>query len=212
MTVLAKYPPSLLGQWSGQGHQPCLPSPLIQIVSRLLVLLSWRTFTLSRPLQSGLWLLRRLRPPCRTLAFSRPAKAGIAGWEFPSSNVRDVIATLSCLLHTGRVGNNTCRNDDRQAHRHPILGQVSHPLSPVPLNDAFNAGFSRQHRSQDWSVSRMRVPAAELLSAGFRPLELPVPDACRLVLVLLFKSSSCRAISPAVKGRAPLKRVGFQRL
>ena len=32
----------------------------------------WRTFTLSVPLQPGIWLLRRLRPPFHALAFSRP--------------------------------------------------------------------------------------------------------------------------------------------
>ncbi len=32
----------------------------------------WRTFALSGPLQPGLWLLRRLRPPSHTLAFSGP--------------------------------------------------------------------------------------------------------------------------------------------
>jgi len=33
---------------------------------------SWRTFTMSVPLQDGVGLLRRLRPLSRTLAFSRP--------------------------------------------------------------------------------------------------------------------------------------------
>ncbi len=45
----------------------------------------WRTFTVSAPLQHGIWLLRRLRPPVRTLAFSCPAEAGDAAWEFPRS-------------------------------------------------------------------------------------------------------------------------------
>jgi hypothetical protein len=45
----------------------------------------WRTFTVSAPLQHGVWLRRRLRPPVRTLAFSCPAEAGDAAWEFPSS-------------------------------------------------------------------------------------------------------------------------------
>jgi hypothetical protein len=208
MTLLAKQSSSQLGQWSGQGFSPCLPSPLLQMLFCLRVFLPWRTFTLSVPLQPGIWLLRRLRPPFHTLAFSRPTEVGQVAWEFPSSNTRDVLVTLSCLLHTGRIGNNTCRRHGRQAHRHPILGQVFHPLSPVYLHDALDAGSSRQHRSQDWSVSRMRVPAAELLSAGFRPLGLPVPDACRLVPVLLFKNSPYGAISRAVKGRASLKGGG----
>jgi hypothetical protein len=37
--------------------------------------LPWRTFTLSLPLQEGIWLLRRLRPLFRPLAFSRLLQA-----------------------------------------------------------------------------------------------------------------------------------------
>jgi hypothetical protein len=54
MTVLARLPSSLLGPWSGQGQRPRLPFPRIQGVSRGRVLLSWRTFTMSRPLQPGI--------------------------------------------------------------------------------------------------------------------------------------------------------------
>jgi hypothetical protein len=42
----------------------------------------WRTFTLSVPLQDSVWLLRRLRPLSRTLAFSRPL-AGQSGMRVP---------------------------------------------------------------------------------------------------------------------------------
>jgi len=44
---------------------------------------------LSGPLQPGVWLLRRLRPPARVLAFLHPTEVGTAVWEFPSSNARD---------------------------------------------------------------------------------------------------------------------------
>src|SRR5207247_1094484 len=44
--------------------------------------LPWRTFTLSWPLQPGIWLLRRLRPPLRALAVSRPI-AGLSGAGVP---------------------------------------------------------------------------------------------------------------------------------
>jgi len=36
--------------------------------------LSWQTFTLSAPLQRGIWLLRCLRPLSCALAFSRPCR------------------------------------------------------------------------------------------------------------------------------------------
>jgi len=42
----------------------------------------WRTFTMSWPLQSRIRLLRRLRPPLRALAFSRPI-AGLSGTGVP---------------------------------------------------------------------------------------------------------------------------------
>jgi len=42
----------------------------------------WRTFTMSCPLQSRIRLLRRLRPPLRALAFSRPI-AGLSGAGVP---------------------------------------------------------------------------------------------------------------------------------
>lgn len=44
--------------------------------------LPWRTFTLSWRLQPGVWLLRRIRPPSRALAFSRPI-AGQGGVGVP---------------------------------------------------------------------------------------------------------------------------------
>jgi hypothetical protein len=58
---------------------------------------------MSWPLQPGLGLLRRLRPPVRTLAFSRPTAVGHTVLEFPSSVTRDVLATRSCLLDAGRI-------------------------------------------------------------------------------------------------------------
>jgi hypothetical protein len=50
----------------------CHLRSLLHLLTIILFSFSWRTFTLSRPLQPGIWLLRRLRPPARTLAFSRP--------------------------------------------------------------------------------------------------------------------------------------------
>jgi hypothetical protein len=58
---------------------------------------------MSWPLQPSLRLLRRLRPPSRTLAFSRPTAVGHTVLEFPSSVARDVRATRSCLLYAERM-------------------------------------------------------------------------------------------------------------
>ena len=63
--------------------------------------LTRRNFTLSRLLQRGLWLLRRLRPLCCTLAFSRPFRARqCESSSIPSENV---VATRSCLLYAERL-------------------------------------------------------------------------------------------------------------
>src|SRR5712692_10290634 len=87
---------------------PAMPenkNPLLTTFSDLKVYfgrwLSWRTFTLSRLLQRGLWLLRRLRPLCCTLAFSRPFRARqCESSSIPSENV---VATRSCLLYAERL-------------------------------------------------------------------------------------------------------------
>jgi len=63
-------------------HLLSSPHPLTSILTGL----PWRSFTLSWPLQPGIGLLRRLRPPSRTLAFSRPTKVGQTVLEFPSSH------------------------------------------------------------------------------------------------------------------------------
>jgi hypothetical protein len=121
--------------------------------------LSWRTFTMSRSLQASLGLLRRLRPPVRALAFSRPSDEGQAAWEFPNSNIKDVIATRSCLLYAGWIRDNM-GTVYQPAHPPPsLLGWVSQPLSPIAGNDALT-GSSRQPRSQDWSVNRCVVSSS----------------------------------------------------
>jgi len=101
--------------------------------------------------------------------------------------MRDVIALRSGLLYAGRIRDNTSRFYGRPAPRHPILGPVMQPLTPVLLYDASSAGSSRPHRSPDWSVTRVWFAAAELLSAGFRPREVPPPDAGCVVLIPLSK-------------------------
>src|SRR3954471_13903836 len=63
-------------------------------------------------LQRGIGLLRRLRPPVRTLAFSRPTAVGHTALEFPSSAVRDVLATRSCLLYAERIRDSPCGRKD----------------------------------------------------------------------------------------------------
>src|SRR5436309_16072332 len=58
-------------QWH-QGQSPRLCPLWLQGPSCLPFSFSWRSFTISRPLQPGVGLLRRLCHPSHTLAFSRP--------------------------------------------------------------------------------------------------------------------------------------------
>jgi len=75
------------------------------------------------------------------------------------------------------------------------LGQVYQPLSPVVSNDASNTGFSRQHKAQDWSFSRLWLAVAERLSAGESPQRVALVDACCVVLVPLSKDGSWSNLS-----------------
>src|SRR5262249_34456832 len=67
---------------------------------------------MSSPLQRGVGLLRRLRPPVRTLACSRPTPVGHTALEFPSSAIRDVRVTRSCLLYAERIRDSPCGRKD----------------------------------------------------------------------------------------------------
>ncbi len=117
MTILTSTPCARAGHCS--SHRRCLrlPYTVMNMPPCALVLHAWRTFTLSAPLQPSLRLLRRLRPPHRPLACSRPPGGGNAVREFPSSNTRDVLATRSCLLYAGRSRDNTTGTRDPVAHR-----------------------------------------------------------------------------------------------
>src|SRR2546430_6557317 len=76
------------GAPAGQACHHLLSS--LHLLAPLFLDLPWRTFALSAPLQPGLWLLRRLGPLSRVLAFSHPSRA----WRLQSSllPLPDVIA------------------------------------------------------------------------------------------------------------------------
>ena len=62
--------------------------------------LSWQTFTVSAPLQRGVWLLRCLRPLSCALAFSHPCRVKqCQSSSVPKSKIH---AAGSCLLYAGR--------------------------------------------------------------------------------------------------------------
>jgi hypothetical protein len=91
-------------------------------LASILTGLPWPSFTVSEPLQPGIWLIRCLRPPVRPLACSRPTSVGQTALEFPSSAIRDGQATRSCLLNAERI---------RDSLRRFLVVSIGRRSSPV---------------------------------------------------------------------------------
>ena len=72
---------------------------LVYCLTFILFNLPWRTFTMSCPLRPGVWLLRRLCPLNRSLAFLGPLRA--KRYESSLIPIKEVIAPLSDLLYAG---------------------------------------------------------------------------------------------------------------
>ncbi len=122
-------------------------------------------------------------------------------WEFPSSDAEDESVTLSCLLYSGRGGNNLCHYYARHSLRrtfwfrcfdHFHLFEVTKPQTQVPL-------VSIGHRTGQSTALWLAV--VELLSAGFAPQSLLIIDARCVVLMSLSRHHSLGVIFRAVKGR-----------
>jgi len=120
MTILTIQPPPL-SDHSLVKDKPCLPSLWLWWAYRFLVFLSWRTFTLSLPLQQGLWLLRRLRPPHRTLAFSRSVSrySGLGVPQFQCK--RRIERPLAACCAPGVLGTTHRNSDNFGALHHTFL-------------------------------------------------------------------------------------------
>jgi hypothetical protein len=90
---------------------PIVNVPQVRVSEVVSVHHAWRTFIVSRPLQPGLWLLRRLRPPSRTLALSCPPRQvkRYGSSPVPAQQTR---ATRSDLLYAGWIGDNACQCSD----------------------------------------------------------------------------------------------------
>jgi hypothetical protein len=98
----------------------CLEAASWSSISFLAVLHPVRAITV-RPLATT--------PPLPSLPHAGifASRVGQAVWEFPSSTARDVLVTRSCLLYTGRLGNNTRRSLRRRALRPPFwVGCLNH--------------------------------------------------------------------------------------
>jgi hypothetical protein len=197
LTILAPPTSAFAGLRSGQVLAPCLPYPQIRLPLRVLVLLTWRSFTLSTalPMAFGYYaasVLPSARWHFRGL-FAQVERRGSS----PVPTRETCIVTLSCLLYAERIRDNTQRFQSRCAPRLPILGQVYQPLIPVYSHGASNAGFSRQHRSQDWSVNRLVVSSSRTFVRGLQTPRLAAPERlprgpCTVVRVQLLWSNLSR--------------------
>ena len=110
-----------------------------------------------------------------------------------------------CLLYAGWYPGQHGLEGDQHTNHHPILGQVSQPVSPVRSHDVFTqvSRVTIGHRAG--RSSAIGFADAELLSASFRPNGLPSRYACCVALTPLSKRNFSEVISCAVKGRTPLR-------
>ncbi len=185
-----------------------LLSPLHPFAS-LLTGFPWRTFTLSGPLQPGIWLLRRLRPLGHPLAFSRPARAGKADQSSPVPPPVP-LSTRSCLLDAGRTSEQLAADVGAAAlaaipfwarclnHFHLVyLTTRQTQISPVSLGCKISP------------IIRLWLTEVGTLSAGFAPRRVPLVDARRLIFMPLLRHDQSMANTDAVKGRTQHRYVKF---
>ena len=158
-------------QWH-QGQSPRLCPLCLQGQSTFPCSLSWQSFTMSRALHSGVWLLRCLRPPSHTLAFLRPLmkQGGVGVPQF--RDIRRIEIPVAACYRPGAIGTTPEGNPHPSSHAPSLLGQVCQPFSPVGVHDPSHAGFSRQHRNQGWSVTHDMASRCRTFVPG-----LPTPTS-----------------------------------
>ena len=138
-------------QWH-QGQSPRLCPLGLQGQCRLSFSPSWQSFTLSRTLHPGLWLLRCLRPPSHTLAFSRPLPRQSGRGVPQFQDIRRIEIPLAACCRPGACGT-TYRHRRPVGTRHrPLFGSGVSATFTCSLSRSVITGFLRQPRNQVWSV------------------------------------------------------------
>ena len=196
--------PSLAGpQWI-QGQSPRLIPLWLQGPSCLPFSLSWQSFTMSRALHPGVRLLRCLRPPSYTLAFSRPLpRQGSVGVPHFQDIRRIEIPVAACCRPGARVTTpegSYCL----PARHHPFWVRcISHfHLFTFTIFQTQVSLVSIGFRS-GWSTS-LWLEVAKLLSLGFPPSRVPLVNAGQVDLTPLFMCNLLNRLSICpVKGRWP---------
>jgi hypothetical protein len=203
--VTQPYPFLTEPQWH-QGQNPRLCPLWLQGQSCRSSSLSWQTFTVSRALHPGIWLLRCLRLPAHTLAFSRPLPrhGGRGVPQFQS--IRRIEIPVAACYRPDAIGTTYRHSSPVGTRHHPILGQVYQPLAPVRFHgrssqvSCVSLGIRSGRSTRPW----LRVAA--LLSLGFPPSPVPLRSAGQVDLTPLFMCNPLHGLSLCpVKGRTLLK-------
>jgi len=203
--------PSLTGpQWI-QGQGPRLIPLWLQGPSCLPFSLSWQSFTMSRALHHGIWLLRCLRHPSHTLAFSRPLTRQ-GGVGLPTFHgVQRIEFPVAACCRPGASGITHRHTTECRCQAPPLLGQVYQPLSPVAVHGPLAQVplVSIGNRSGRSTCLWLRV--AELLSLGFPPSRVPLVNAGQVDLTPLSMCSSlCEQSIRHVKWRGAASGGAFR--
>jgi len=198
--------PSLTGPQQHQEQSPRLCPLWLQGSSCLPFSLPWQSFTMSRALHPGVRLLRCLRHPSHTLAFSRPhtRQGGVGLPKFHGVQRIEIPVAACCRPGAGGI---TYRDKAEPRYQAPsLLGQVYQPLSPVVVHGPYHAGSSRQHRNQVWSVNRYcGYSLPNFCPWAIPPLRVPLVNAGQVDLTPLFMCSSlCEQSIRHVKWRGAL--------
>jgi hypothetical protein len=182
--------------------QPSSMPPVATGTVPSFLLPSWQSFTVSRTLHPGIGLLRCLRPPSHTLAFSRPL-ARQRGRGVPQfQDILRIEIPVAACYRPGAVGTTYRQGSPVGTRHHPMVGQVSQPLAPVRFHGLSSQVpcVSRGIRSGRSTRSWLRVAA--LLSLGFPPSPVPLLSAGQVDLTPLFMCNLLNRLSLCpVKGR-----------
>jgi hypothetical protein len=192
-------------QWH-QGQSPRLCPLWLQGSSCLPISSSWRSFTMSRPLQPGVGLLRRLCHPSHMLAFSRPLTrpGGVGLPKF--RDVRRLEVPLGACCRPGALGTTYRHRVTVDTPHHPFWVRcISHfhlfSFTIFPSQISLVTIGTRSGRS-----TVLWLSGAELLSLGFAPSRVPLVNARQLDLTPLFMCSSlCEQSIRHVKWRGTLR-------
>jgi hypothetical protein len=195
--------PFLTGPQWHQGQRPRLCPLWLQGPSCLPAFLSWQSFTMSKALHLGMRLLRCLRPPSHTLAFSRPL-ARYRGRGVPQfQSIRRIEIPVAACCRPSALGITDWHRHPASPQHHPVLGQVYKPLPPVSVHDPSTQVPYVSLGIRSGQSTRVWLRVAELLSLGFPPSRVPLVNAGQVDLTPLFMCNLLRRLSGCpVRGRA----------